>query len=295
MKADIFKDIHLYKHVEKPWGYETWLEVNDKYVVKKLHINENQQLSLQFHRVKTETLFLLTGKIEVVLGDLTYTCDIKKSRINIPDNTIHRFKAIGNFAELIEVSTPELDDVVRLEDDYDRVERIVAVSGGFDPLHNGHIRLFEEARTFGTKLVVIINNDNWLKAKKKYTFMPEDMRVEIIKSLRCVDDVYLTKHGPNPSDMSVCDALEDIIPHVFVNGGDRTHDNIPEVQLCDSLGIRMAFNVGGEKIASSSELIDKYNNRELDCETGYFCRFCGAKNNEPHEEWCVHKRNKGEN
>jgi D-beta-D-heptose 7-phosphate kinase/D-beta-D-heptose 1-phosphate adenosyltransferase len=136
--------------------------------------------------------------------------------------------------------------------------KIVAVSGGFDPIHIGHIRLFKEAKKLGDKLTVILNNDNWLEKKKGRVFMPQEERKEIIEALECVDDVIITAHGKNPEDMSVCRELKEILPDIFANGGDRKKDNVPEVELCKQLGIEMAWNVGGEKIRSSSELIKKY-------------------------------------
>ena len=138
-------------------------------------------------------------------------------------------------------------------------ERIVAVSGGFDPVHIGHLKMFREARALGDRLVVILNNDNWLKAKKGYNFMDEDERAEIISEMRCVDDVIISGHEEGCTDMSVCEALEDLRPDIFANGGDRKADNIPEYELCEKLGIKMVFNVGGEKARSSSEMVEKAN------------------------------------
>jgi cytidyltransferase-like protein len=155
--------------------------------------------------------------------------------------------------------------------------KVVAISGGFDPIHGGHIKLIKEAKKLGDTLIVIVNNDYWLKKKKGYIFMPEDMRMTILKELKDVDGVYLTKHSPTLEDMSVCEALREIRPDVFANGGDRTNDNIPEVATCDELGIKMVFSVGGDKIASSSELVEKQKNN-LDYETGMFCIKCGGKN-----------------
>ena len=136
---------------------------------------------------------------------------------------------------------------------------VVAVSGGFDPVHIGHVRLFERAKALGDKLVVILNNDHWLRAKKQHVFMPDYERAEIIRSLRPVDEVILTKHGPNPSDMSVCAELAEIRPDIFANGGDRKLDNIPEVPTCEAIGCEMIFNIGdGGKIQSSSWLLADY-------------------------------------
>lgn len=138
------------------------------------------------------------------------------------------------------------------------LHKIVAVSGGFDPVHIGHVRLFEEARRLGTKLVVILNNDHWLMKKKGFVFMPEHERMEVISALRAVDAVVLTKHGGDSIDMSVCAELRELRPHVFANGGDRKFDNVPEVVACNEIGCEMVFNVGyGGKVQSSSWLTAK--------------------------------------
>lgn len=134
----------------------------------------------------------------------------------------------------------------------------VAVSGGFDPIHIGHVRMFNEARKLGDKLVVILNNDNWLNKKKGFHFMPETERKEIIEGMRAVDKVMLTGHPKVPEDMSVCRELEILKPDIFANGGDRKTDNVPEYEICKRLGIRMEFNVGrGGKVQSSSKLVEQ--------------------------------------
>lgn len=138
---------------------------------------------------------------------------------------------------------------------------IVAVSGGFDPIHIGHVRMFREAKRLGDKLVVILNNDNWLCHKKGYAFMPEKERAELLRHIRWVDEVVLTNHQPNPDDISVTQELRKIKPHIFANGGDRKRGNIPEVMACNELGIKLAFNVGANgKIQSSSWLLEKFVN-----------------------------------
>ncbi len=138
--------------------------------------------------------------------------------------------------------------------------RTVAVSGGFDPVHIGHVRMFNEARALGDRLIVIINNDNWLRQKKGFVFMPETERKEIIEAFRAVDEVVLSGHGPHPTDMSVADDLRAIKPDVFANGGDRKADEVDlppkEYVVCEELGIEMVFNVGrGGKVQSSSDLV----------------------------------------
>ena len=134
----------------------------------------------------------------------------------------------------------------------------VAVSGGFDPLHIGHVRMFKEARKFGDKLVIVLNNDNWLRLKKGFAFMPENERKEILENFPFVDKVVVTDHKKNDKDMSVCRALAKLRPAVFANGGDRKPggDPVPEVALCKNLGIRMVYNIGkGGKIQSSSWMV----------------------------------------
>ncbi len=136
---------------------------------------------------------------------------------------------------------------------------VVAVSGGFDPIHIGHLRFFKEAKKLGDELVVILNNDNWLKKKKSHIFMNQKERKEIIKALRGVDKVILTKHHRDPKDMSVCRELLGLRPDIFANGGDRRLDNIPEVGVCQQISCKMVFNVGkGGKVQSSSWLLKKY-------------------------------------
>ncbi len=132
----------------------------------------------------------------------------------------------------------------------------VAVSGGFDPIHVGHVRMFEKAKKFGDKLVVIINNDHWLVSKKGYVFMPEKERAEIIASFPFVDKVVLTSHKPNDPDRSVCRELAKLKPAIFANGGDRkSTKDIPEAIVCEKHNIKMVFNIGhGGKVQSSSWL-----------------------------------------
>jgi len=137
---------------------------------------------------------------------------------------------------------------------------IVAVSGGFDPVHVGHVRLFQEAKKMGDRLVVILNNDNWLMAKKGYVFMPQNERKEILAALAGINEIVFTGHPKNPKDMSVAKELLEIKPDVFARGGDRNLKNLPEqeIKTCQAIGCRIVFNVGkGGKVQSSSWLAQK--------------------------------------
>ena len=115
--------------------------------------------------------------------------------------------------------------------------------------------------------------------KKGFVFMPEKERAEILRALRAVDQVVLTSHKKNPTDMSVCDGLKRLRPDIFANGGDRKLDNIPEVVLCKELGIKMIFNVGrGGKVQSSSWLTKRYETTiSCFCKSGKKYRKCHGK------------------
>lgn len=136
------------------------------------------------------------------------------------------------------------------------MEKIVCCSGYFNPLHYGHIEYFEKSKKLGDKLVVIVNNDSQAILKKGSSFMPEDERLKIIRSLRIVDMAVLSID----KDRTVCETLKAVRPHIFTNGGDQFNDIIPEKDICDKLGIELADGLG-EKIQSSSWLINKSMNK----------------------------------
>ena len=133
-----------------------------------------------------------------------------------------------------------------------RERPLIAVSGGFDPIHIGHIRMIKDASRYGD-VMVIVNSDEWLMRKKGYVFMPWKERAEImgnIKGVRIVTEV-------DDSDGTVCQALSRHKPDVFANGGDRKKNNTPEMDLCEEIGIQMMWAVGGNnKSQSSSWLVN---------------------------------------
>lgn len=131
-------------------------------------------------------------------------------------------------------------------------ETIVCASGYFNPIHYGHIEYLQKSKDLGSKLIVIVNNDKQSILKKRTTFMPEDERLKIVRSLECVDTAILAVDD----DRTVCKTLKLIHPDIFTNGGDQTNDVIPEKAICEEMGTRLADGLG-EKIQSSSWLIAK--------------------------------------
>lgn len=126
----------------------------------------------------------------------------------------------------------------------------VAVSGYFNPLHVGHLELMEKAKKLGDCLVVIVNNDHQVKLKGSVPFLNQIDRMKIVSAVKWVDKVFLSIDR----DKTVCKSLAEVKPNIFAQGGDRNRGNIPEVDVCRQLGIKMIDGLGG-KIRSSSILI----------------------------------------
>ncbi len=126
----------------------------------------------------------------------------------------------------------------------------IMVSGGFDPIHVGHVRMIREAAQYGD-VIVVANSDEWLFRKKGFNFMGFNERKEILMAIKGVIDVV----SVNDDDGTVCSALIEHKPTYFANGGDRTSKNTPEKLVCEELGIEMLWNIGGQKIQSSSDLV----------------------------------------
>lgn len=137
--------------------------------------------------------------------------------------------------------------------------KIALVTGGFDPIHSGHIKYFKEARLLGDMLIVGLNSDDWLERKKGRAFMPWNERLCIINNLKMVDEVYTF----DDEDGSARHFIQQVQAHypdaelIFANGGDRTAENTPEI---NEPGVKFVFNVGGEKTASSSDFLQRWLN-----------------------------------
>lgn len=127
---------------------------------------------------------------------------------------------------------------------------IVLCSGGFDPLHDGHMDYLEGAAKHG-KVIVALNSDVWLMRKKGWVFMPWSARARILKALSIVYDVTAVYD----MDGTVCGALRSIRPTYFANGGDSRTPNLAEHETCRRLGIEELFDTGGPKVRSSSDLM----------------------------------------
>ena len=129
--------------------------------------------------------------------------------------------------------------------------RTVMVSGGFDPIHGGHVQMIRDAAQHGN-VIVVANSDEWLMRKKGYVFMTFEERAKILKEMKGV----ILVSAVDDSDNTVCEAIKLLRPDYFANGGDRGKDNTPEQDVCEQLGIEMLWGVGGDyKFNSSSDLV----------------------------------------
>lgn len=131
-----------------------------------------------------------------------------------------------------------------------KLGKIVATSGGFDPIHPGHISSIRDAKKLGDTLVVIVNGDEFLRAKKGKPFQDLATRCAIVSGIMDVDYVIPFEIE---NDQTVCVALERIKPHVFAKGGDRIDEkSIPEWEVCSRHNISIVSGVGADKEWSSS-------------------------------------------
>ena len=137
---------------------------------------------------------------------------------------------------------------------------VVVLSGGFDPMHVGHLRMIQESAKMAQIVVVGVNSDEWLMRKKGYVFMPCEERLEMVQGTRGVSKAMEFDDNEN----SACDLLRRVralwpdFKVAFANGGDRTSDNIPEIPVAEELGVHLIWGVGGGKVQSSSDLVGSH-------------------------------------
>ena len=155
------------------------------------------------------------------------------------------------------------------------MKRIVLVTGGFDPLHSGHLEYFKAAKRLGDKLVVGLNSDDWLTRKKGKPFMSFTDRQAIINSLEMVDEVI----SFNDYDDSACNAIYKVLSRngsgdkvIFANGGDRTNTNSPELDVYEKTPwVTFEFGVGGSnKMNSSSWILQEWKEPKTERAWGYY-------------------------
>jgi cytidyltransferase-like protein len=152
------------------------------------------------------------------------------------------------------------------------MDTVVLISGGFDPIHSGHIAYIKEAKRLGKRLVIALNSDEWLSRKKGKPFMTFNERKEILSNLKEVDEVYAV----NDEDGSVKEAILYCLKEFpssyikFVNGGDRTKSNIPEMDIVDQRLI-FEFEIGGNtKLNSSSKILSEWKDPKTYRQWGYY-------------------------
>ena len=135
---------------------------------------------------------------------------------------------------------------------------VVLVSGGFDPIHSGHIKLIEDASRYGN-IIVLLNSDTWLENKKGKAFLPFEERKIIMKALKNVIDVIICGNVDN----TCIDGIEKVVKKYpnhkikFANGGDRNNNSTPESIFCEKNGIELLWGIGGENKSNSSSWILK--------------------------------------
>ena len=140
------------------------------------------------------------------------------------------------------------------------IKNVIILSGGFDPVHKGHIRMFREAANLGAQVIVGLNSDEWLTRKKGQPFMDFKERKEILEGFKYINQVLAF----DDKDDTACSLISQVCKLYnnenfniyFANGGDRGKGNVPEMSVCKDFNVVMLWGVGGGKIQSSSWLIN---------------------------------------
>ena len=151
--------------------------------------------------------------------------------------------------------------------------RVVIATGGFDPLHSGHLEYLRCAKAIGDTLLVGLNSDDWLTRKKGKPFLPYYEREQVLRSLKYVDNVIDIDDKDDTAVFAITKALK-IYPYadiIFANGGDRDGNSVPELDIFEAhKRVRFIFNVGGEKTNASSKILDKWVSNHTERNWGYY-------------------------
>lgn len=228
-----------FKIDRRPWGTMLLFIQTNNFWLKYIFVKE--RTSLQSHERRTEYHISIRG--------------IRK----ITPNSIHQMTR-GRYFE-VAFGHPTEEDIDRYKDDFGRIsknnidEKVIVVSGNFDPVHTGHVHLFRDAKNIGDKLIVIIHSDSIIQKKRgRKPFMKQNDRQTLLMAMTDVDDVCVWEGQTN----DVSPVLERIRPYAFVHGGAvRDKSAVPEAATCERIGIKTLFNMGGGKIHSSAEFLQR--------------------------------------
>jgi len=135
---------------------------------------------------------------------------------------------------------------------------IMILSGGFDPIHKGHVRLFKAAKNMADKVIIGLNSDKWLVKKKEKVFMNYAERAEILMAFKYVDQI-IAFNDDDGTAMDLLVRIQRLYPEcnlAFGNGGNRTENNVPEKGFCNAYKIDLIWQLGGGKVQNSDKLIE---------------------------------------
>lgn len=227
---------NFYQNNYEIWGSEGLIKVNRAYSIGE---NFNPDIDYEYDDKKEKVYCEPVNQ---------YTKTFDDFFLSILENKESDFDEMIKIAKIMEAC--RISNREKKKINLNEIKnKVVAVSGYFDPLHVGHLELFELSKKLGDKLIVILNNDKQVLMKRgKNPFMNQEQRKKLLESIKYIDEVFISID----EDRSVCKSLRFLKPDIFANGGDRHQGEIPEAKLCKELEIEMVDGQG-EKIASSRD------------------------------------------